>query len=129
MNEPLMTVYVDITRSEGLSGDRASVNLLHFHARAEGALFNGETVSDGVDTQIFDDGHFSMSARYLLEGIDSEGNRCRVFIENNGTTLEDCRPKLYSDSKALAYLNGRELTASGETVGDGVVIKIFAPKT
>ena len=127
MNDPIMTIYIEITATHGLSGDDVSVNLLYFHARAEGRLFNGETVTDGIDTQVFDKGQFSLSARYMLEGVDFEGNKCRVFIENNGTTLDNCRPRIYTDSKAISYLCNTELTAKGETVGDGVVIRIYSP--
>ena len=128
MNEPVMTVYVDLKPSVGLSGDDLSVNLLCFHARAEGKLFNGETVTDGIDTQIFKNGSFTLSARYMLEGIDCDGQKCRVFIENNGTSLQDCKPKIYTDSKALSFLMDKPLYANGDTVGDGVIIRIYCPE-
>ncbi|WP_028510006.1 hypothetical protein [Ruminococcus sp. NK3A76] len=125
MREPVMTLYINITNTVGLSSDDLSVNMLHFHARAEGELFSGETVTDGVDTQIFKDGSFSLSARYMLEGTDFKGQKCRVFIENNGTTLLDCKPVIYTDSKALAFLMDRELYALGETDIESVIIRIY----
>ena len=127
MSEPVMTVYVDLKPSVGLSGDDLSVNLLYFHARAEGKFFNGETVTDGIDTQVFRSGNFTMSARYMLEGTDCEGQKCRVFIENNGTSLQDCKPVIYTDSKALAFLMDSKLTALGEIIDDGVIIRIHLP--
>ncbi len=30
-----------------------------------------------------------LSARYILEGVDGDGNECRVFVENNGQVEEN----------------------------------------
>ncbi|MBO6140597.1 MAG: hypothetical protein J6O40_02290 [Ruminococcus sp.] len=125
MVTPVMTVYVDILPSAGVSGDDYSVNMIRFHARAEGEYFNGETVMDGVDTQIFMNGKFTMSARYILEGTDFKGEKCKVFIENSGSTLSDLSPAIITDSKALSFLQQGKLSAVGESIGDGVIIRIF----
>ena len=66
-----------------------------------------------------------MSARYMLEGKDFEGNGCKVFIENSGSTLSDLTPKIVTDSEALRFLQEQELYAQGESIGDGVIIKIY----
>ena len=125
MPKPIMTVNVEITGSQSLGGEDYSVSLLHFHAEAEGELFNGSTTRDGIDTQTFIGGKFNMSARYMLEGKDFEGNDCKVFIENSGSTLSDLTPKIVTDSEALRFLQEQELYAQGESIGDGVIIKIY----
>ena len=125
MPKPIMTINVEITGSQSLSGEDQSVSLLHFHAEAEGELFNGSTIEDGIDTQTFIGGKFNMSARYMLEGKDFEGNSCKVFIENSGSTLSDLTPKIVTDSEALRFLQEQVLYAQGESIGDGVIIKIY----
>lgn len=49
----------------------------------------------------------------------------RLFIENNGTSLDNCRPKIYTDSEALAFLENAELTAKVECTEKGVIIRVF----
>ena len=82
-------------------------------------------MADGVDTQITADGKFSLSARYMLEGIDRSGMECRMFIENNGTSIDNCKPKIYTDSKELSFLENADLTAYVECVEEGVVVRIY----
>ena len=48
-----------------------------------------------------------------------------MFIENNGTSLDNCVPKIYTDSKELAFLENVKLAASVECVENGVVVKIY----
>ena len=62
----------------------------------------------------------------MLEGTDCSGKKCRLFIENNGTSLDDCRPKIYTDSEALAFLGNAELTASVKCIENGVIVSIFS---
>lgn len=48
-----------------------------------------------------------------------------MFIENSGTSLENYKPKIYTDSEDLAFLEKAELTADVECVSRGVVVKIY----
>ena len=99
--------------------------MIPFSCEAKGDYFTGRTVANGVDTQIITADSFSLSARYMLEGEDRSGNRCRLFIENNGTSFDNCIPKIYTDSEELAFLESAQLKAEVTCVENGVVVKIY----
>lgn len=125
MNKLIMTINVTTFDAQTLEGTYSRVVMIPFKAKAEGDYFRGETVTNGVDTQTTTKVGFHLSARYMLEGTDLNGNKCRVFIENNGTSLNNCRPKIYTDSKELAFLENAELTASVECIEYGCIVSIF----
>ena len=56
----------------------------------------------------------------------SEGNACRIFIENNGAVQKDgqitTKPLIYTDSKALAWLEQADLTGHVQPAEHGVRI-------
>ena len=125
MSEPIITIKVKTYEAKTLEGQDTKVVMIPFSAEASGEYFTGKTVADGVDTQITADGKFSLSARYMLEGIDRSGMECRMFIENNGTSIDNCKPKIYTDSKELSFLENADLTAYVECVEEGVVVRIY----
>lgn len=125
MKELIMTINVTTYEAQALDGPRSKVVMIPFSAVASGEYFNGRTVADGVDTQVTTADGFTLSARYMLEGTDRSGRKCRLFIQNNGTSLEDCRPRIYTDSDDLVFLEDAELTAGVECVKNGVVVSIF----
>ena len=125
MGEPIVTINVTTYETQMLESNNARVVMIPFSGEATGKYFNGKTVADGVDTQITTADSFSLSARYMLEGIDRTGKKCRMFIENNGTSLDNCVPKIHTDSEALAFLENSVLTAKVECVENGVIVKIY----
>ncbi|MBQ8786317.1 MAG: hypothetical protein IJZ61_01630 [Oscillospiraceae bacterium] len=125
MGELIVTINVATYKAQMLEGRNSRVAMIPFSGEAKGEYFNGKTVSDGVDTQITSSEGFSLSARYMLEGTDIKGKKCRLFIENNGTSLDNCVPKIYTDSETLAFLENAKLTANVECVENGVVVKIY----
>jgi len=125
MNEPIITINVTTYEAEMLEGQNSKVVMIPFSAKATGEYFTGKTVANGVDTQITTKNAFSLSARYMMEGTDRIGKTCRLFIENNGTSLNDCKPRIYTDSNELSFLESTELTADVECVENGVLIKIY----
>lgn len=126
MAELMVTINVTTYEAQMLEGRNSRVVMIPFSCEAEGNYFNGKSVADGVDTQISTAGGFSLSARYMLEGTDRNGRRCRLFIENNGTSLDNCIPKIYTDSEELTFLESARLTADVECVENGVVVRIYA---
>lgn len=128
MNELILTITVTTYDAQMLEGHSSRVVMVPFSARAEGEYFCGETLANGIDTQISTKNCFSLSARYMLEGTDKRGNTCRLFIENNGTSLDNCRPKIFTDSEDLTFLENAELTASVECVTNGCIVRIFMDK-
>ena len=125
MNEAIITINVTTYEAEMSEGKDSKVVMIPFSATASGEYFTGKTVANGVDTQITTKNGFSLSARYMLEGTDRSGKQCRLFIENNGTSLDNCVPKIYTDSKELSFLESARLTAEAECVEEGVVVRIY----
>lgn len=125
MGELIVTINVTTYEAQMLEGRNSRVVMIPFSCEAKGDYFNGKSVADGVDTQISTAGKFSLSARYMLEGTDRSGKSCRLFIENNGTSLDNCIPKIYTDSEELAFLEGAKLTADVECVESGVIVRIY----
>ncbi len=125
-DELLMEIEVSLCGTDCLEGKGSKVVMIPFKARTDGKYFTGETVTNGVDTQILGpDDSFSLSARYMLKGTDFTGKACGIFIENNGSSLDNCVPHIWTDSEALAFLEKARLRAAVEP-GDGrVTVRIY----
>ena len=122
----LLTVDVACEEALRVNGASSDVVMIPFSGTASGPLFSGRIISPGVDTQkIRKDGGIRLSARYMLEGTDPEGARCRLFIENQGNWTEGFVPKVVTDSPALAWLESEPLCATIDGTPRGVLIRIF----
>ena len=109
-----------------MNNGTSGVVMLPFTGCAEGDFFTGEIIGTGVDTQrIEKDRLVSLSARYMLEGRDYTGKECRIFIENNGNSLDNCIPTLVTDSEALAAWQQAELVSKVTPTEKGVTVRIF----
>lgn len=115
MAEPRkLTLHIDITGGNSVLSDLGQINLVTFGGTAESDFFNGTILAGGVDTQMFPadkSKQATLSARYIIEGKDDEGNSCKLFIENNGIFWPDkvtTVPKIYTDSKKLKWLESTE---------------------
>lgn len=127
--EELFKIRVTIEDAISLNGSTADVCMIAFSGIAEGTYFNGKTIGSGVDTQKCRKGEEAhLSARYMLEGEDWMGQRCRIFIENNGSGSTGYVPKIVTDSKALASLETEPLSAEIEAWEHGVLISILRNK-
>lgn len=125
MDELIVTINVTTYDAQALEGSHSKVVMIPFCGEAKGDYFTGRTLANGVDTQITTAEGFSLSARYMLEGVDRSGKRCRLFIENEGTALDNCIPKIYTDSEELAFLENAPLKATVSCVENGVIVKIY----
>lgn len=86
----ILRLYINVTEFYSVKGGAQTVNLVLFRGRAESELFSGEILPGAVDTQtLTSDGGTTLSARYIIEGTDSGGNACRVFVENNTVAGSD----------------------------------------
>ncbi|MDE7360414.1 MAG: hypothetical protein K2N38_00595 [Oscillospiraceae bacterium] len=121
----ILTVNVTTYPAQGVDGIHTKAVMIPFSAEAVGDYFTGRTIFNGTDTQISKDSKFSLSARYLLEGTDCAGARCRLFIENVGTSLDSCAPTVITDSRELAFLETAKLSSTVECVENGVIVRIF----
>lgn len=113
MKKEVLTITIDITGSTDVKGKTGNATMISFNGTAECALFHGKTISEGVDTQMEVMGGIrTLSARYVLDGIDYTGKECHIFIENNGTIENGViatTPKILTDSEALAFLETAKL--------------------
>ncbi len=131
MQEELLRIYVRIDNAVTVEGNSGTINMLHFSGRAESKYFQGEILPGGVDLQRQDfGGAVTLSARYILEGMDMEGRKCKMFIENNGSCdsqgVMQTVPKIITDSKALAWIEMADLTGTISSQDGMVIIYIFA---
>lgn len=104
----IFRLYINVTKMHQVVSEESCVNMLLFDGECTGDYFRGKILSGGVDTQRVDcSGKGTLSARYMLEGIDREGQPCKIFIENNaklGTEDSLTRPQIFTDSKCLKWL-------------------------
>ncbi len=115
-----------------LKSGNLEVVMIPFSGTAEGEIFNGVVCKGGVDTQRVNlSGVRHMSARYMLDGVDNAGNKCKIFIENNGwfdsmSMPFKTVPTFITDSPALAaYLHRNKFRGEGHPAPNGVCIKLF----
>jgi hypothetical protein len=128
-----VAVEIDLTQVFQLKGSAGEVLMIPFSGMVEGDLFSGRILPGGVDTQTVDqNGVRHMSARYMLEGIDKNGEQCRIYIDNNGWFSGEMVmpfktiPTFFTDSKTLApYLHSNKFRTEGHSRQGGVTIKVF----
>ena len=91
--------------------------------------FQGEILPGGVDTQKqIGGGARTLSARYILEGTDYKGNKCKIFIENNGTMQGaemKTKPIILTDSTHLKWLETADLYGTITGRAGGVLIQFY----
>lgn len=126
MKELLLSVRVDIAEPAKVQGKHMRVAMLPFTGNGYGDYFNGEIIGTGCDTQkIPSVGLPTLSARYMLQGTDKDGQECKVFIEN---TLHDERgwhPIIVTDSKCLSEWEDLDLIATVDGAPGGVLVRIY----
>ncbi len=121
----ILEIDVKITGYHAVEGAVDKIVMIEFDGECDCEYFKGKTVGTGVDTQTINDQGMALSARYMLEGVDCKGLPCRIFIENNGRDFNNCKPKIVTDSKALAFLQTSDLKATVTPVDGGVIVRIF----
>jgi hypothetical protein len=133
--EEVFTVHVAIEQAIDLQNDAGdSVVMIAFKGRVAGKYFTGQVLDGGVDTQVIGKGggRHTLSARYMLEGVDHAGESCKIYIENNGDArsyrdgiLFRTQPRMITNSKALSFLNEDVLVGEGRPTESGVDITIY----
>lgn len=128
----ILTIQVRIKEIFEVKGHKAETAMLLFDGDCDCENFKGKILPGGVDTQ--KEACLQkriLSARYILEGMDSAGKSCRIFIENNGIAGENGRieattPQIITDSRCLGWMEQEELTGTITPAKDGVTIHIFS---
>lgn len=115
-----------------LKGPAGEVVMIPFGGTVQGEIFNGVVCPGGVDCQRVNlTGVRHMCARYMLEGTDSAGEKCHIFVDNNGwfngmQSPFQTVPTFITDSKTLApYLHQNKFRGEGHPREGGVTIKFF----
>ncbi|MCR5321050.1 MAG: DUF3237 domain-containing protein [Lachnospiraceae bacterium] len=132
MSETVLTVEVALDEIVEVHGSTGEAAMLLFHGKSECDSFKGTILPGGVDTQKEAKGSARvLSARYILEGIDVAGEKCRIFIENNGEITDPgpdgiihTKPMIYTDSKALSWMETANLVGTVSPMPGGVLITI-----
>ena len=125
-DELLMEIRVTCYEPVSVEGKNKKIVMIPFGGEASGEYFNGKVVGTGVDTQKIDpDGKVFLSARYMLEGTDTAGNACRIFVENQGGWDTGFTPAIVTDSPLLADWETADLYATAEGIPEGVMIRIL----
>lgn len=126
----VLTFAVEITGNETVKGKNGEAVMILFGGNADCENFHGKILPGGVDTQVEWLGqNRTLSARYILEGVDKAGQSCRIFVENNGIVEKEgelsTTPRILTDSEALSYLEQEELFGTITPTQKGVTIHIF----
>lgn len=131
----ILRIHVSIDEGEKteFTGPAGSVIFIPFTGTVEGEIFQGVVRPGGVDCQRINlAGVKHMSARYVLEGTDRAGQKCHIFVENNGWFTGDISggfdtvPTFLTDSAELApYLHRNAFRGRGERCEGGVTISMF----
>lgn len=133
---PIMTIHVVIDRSNcpEMNMPDGKVKIIPFTGTVDGKLFQGTVMPGAADVQVTNPaGVRHMCAQYMLEGTDSTGTACHIFVENHGYFERDHRPSPFeacptmrTDSPTLRrYLQGLHFRAEGHRNDQGVDIQIF----
>ena len=125
MAEQLLEIHVICYEAVSVKGGKKDIVMVPFGGEAGGSLFHGRVIGTGVDTQTVVNGKATLSARYMLEGTDAEGNPCRIYIENQGNMETGLRPMIVTDSPLLREWEESELFSTVESAPGGVTLKIF----
>ena len=133
--EPVLEVKVEFDQpGMKFETETGEVSMIPFYGTVKGKLFNGIVEPWGVDTQVKNQiGIRHMSARYMLTGIDSAGEKCHIYVENNGWLTDDrpsrtfrTVPTFMTDSKTLApYLHRNQFEGQGSVEEDGLWIRFY----
>ncbi len=124
--EMLLEIQVKLLPSLRVNGSTRDILMIPFTGTAGGPWFTGQVIGPGVDTQnISKDGKAALSARYMLEGTDKNGQSCRIFIENQGSFCSGFKPAVVTDSALLSDWETAELCATVDVVPGGVVVRVF----
>ena len=127
--EAILIINVVCEEAYSVNGKNTDIVMIPFTGTAESAYFKGKIIGTGVDTQKIPKGEKTfLSARYMLEGEDYTGQRCRIFVENQGNDMNCCKPVIVTDSEALAELENIPLRAIVEPAEGGVTVNIYKEK-
>lgn len=122
----LLIIKVIIKKILEVEGTGCTARMISFGGECHSDIFTGSILEGGIDAQQIDrDGNGMASARYMIEGTDCSGKKCRLYIENNGEVIQGkiqkTYPKIITDSENLKWLE--HVSLSGTITGqEGFVL-------
>ncbi len=127
IEKPVLIVDVELDEIYEVNGKKGQASMLLFHGTAKGDNFIGRILPGAVDTQKeLAEQPRLLSARYIIQGEDSAGNMCHIFIENNSVPgSEYTKPIIYTDSEELQWLETADLYGTLCGKPNGVIISFF----
>ncbi len=137
MDKAIMTfkIFFEEKDISSLQGQGQSVTMIPFSGSVESELFTGSILPGACDVQTEDAAKIrKLSARYMFEGKDSEGNKCKLFVENTGFISPETQgasfiracPSFISDSPLLSEkLSKNKFYSHVKGSPSGVEIIIF----
>ena len=129
--EPVLIFDIRILGMTEVKGKSGEALMIAFDGTSDCEEFHGKVLPGGMDTQKeWYGSRRQLSARYMLEGVDREGKKCRIFVENNGTAEADgfvrtTKPVIITDSTCLAWMEKACLKGTFEPLEGGVRISIY----
>lgn len=130
----LLKIRIRIVRMQEVCGGNSTARMILFDGDADSCFFKGRVLPGGVDTQREEDGQLTLSARYLLEGLDNTGAPCRIFVENSALLMAPgpgpihTIPTVITDSPVLAPLFGGKLQGLVEPIpqSEELMVRIWS---
>ncbi|MBR5682096.1 MAG: hypothetical protein IKW96_02270 [Ruminococcus sp.] len=128
MEKLLLTIDVICREPLSVRGSVTEVVMVPFSGTAHSEHFRGEVMGNAVDTQKYSlsSGKCRLSARYMLQGTDRNGQSCRIFIENEQQGDNCWKPTIVTDSEYLRSWEKLPLTATVDITESGVTVRIYA---
>lgn len=126
MNTFELNIYID--QSYSVENEENKVCMILFHGDCNCDFFTGKVLPGGVDTQkFFPKNTMTLSARYILEGTDSDGTPTKIFIENNGHCHKDgkitTKPLIITDNPNLKWLETTPIIGTVKGAQNGIIIQ------
>lgn len=86
----IFRIHVFLKNIFEVQGNRGTAKMILFDGKVTSDVFTGIILPGAVDTQIKIIGNQNkLSARYILNGVDSNKQKCQIFIQNEGIDLEN----------------------------------------
>lgn len=130
----VLRIHIKLGETLALDSPSAGIRMIPFTGYCDSTLFQGNVLPGGIDTQVFPDSNRgTLSARYMLEGVDDKGEACKIFIQNEAV-MEQGRetvtfPRIWTDSASLKWLETADLRGSIVGTDQGLDIVITGENT
>lgn len=126
-SKQLLKIYIQIISTNEIFMEQCTIRQLLFEGYCDSDYFFGKVMPGGVDTQfIRQDGTGTLSARYMMKGVDMKNTSCSMYIENFAKMGEQwTTPKILTDSENLKWMEQAVLKGKIASEEGKLVIYIF----